>query len=552
RAEEVLSELRSIEKNFPTGERIILEKKLESGTKRKRFQRFLIPGILFFVAAIIVAGYFFFGQFLKTGEIDSEAIGEMKWKSSIAVLPVEDLSPQRDQEPLCDAMHDDIITKLRILIPDLKVMSKLAVAMYTDKDKSSIDIGKELNVATILESSLRKEGENIRMNVRLINVEDGSLLWSDTYREKLEALFKIQDEIFHAIAVELKVNLQEEQIPVIKTRDPINIKAREYYVWGDYFGRKYASSRNEKDFEEGVKNYTEALKIDPDYALAYRFLGDIYQLHFVFSPHDNWKSYDLMNKNYELAYQINPNLAEANLGLGWAYFFKEDLDKSYDFYKRAFELDPNNPSINFDLGSFLRSIGLYSQAIKYYARSIELDPLDLTSYEMIAYCYISTGAFGKVADCINKALDIEEDDYSFHLVYAEALIMMKKYDDAREQINQAEKLNPESAGIRYYRAWVAAAKGEKEKALTLIEGKKMYRYHVTSIYSLLGMKDEAIENIKKGIDTGFRESQEYLYTYLFLKNNPSYENLDDDPRFKEIVESEKKKYDERLERYGQF
>jgi tetratricopeptide (TPR) repeat protein len=422
-------------------------------------------------------------------------------------------------------MHDDIITKLRLLIPDLRVMSKLAVTRYTDKDKSSMDIGKELNVVTILESSLRKEGENIRMNVRLINVEDGSVLWSDAYREKFEALFKIQDEIFQAIAMELKVHLQEEQIPVIKTREPKNIEAKEY---------------------------TEALKVDPDYALAYRGLGDIYQFHFVFSPRDNWKSYDLMNKNYELAYQINPNLAEANLGLGWAYFFKEDLDKSYDFFKRAFELDPNNPSINFDLGSFLRSIGLYSQAIQYYSRSIELDPLYMTTYELIADCYIRIGEFSKVADCVNKALDIEEDDYSFYLVHAEALIMMKKYDEAGEKIAQAEKLNPESSDIRYYRAWVAAAKGEKEKALTLIEGKKKYRSHVTSIYSLLGMKDEAIENIKIGIDTGFRESQEYLYTYLFLKNNPSYKSLEDDPRFKEILGREKKIYEERLKKYGQF
>jgi TolB-like protein/Tfp pilus assembly protein PilF len=552
RAEELLSELRSIEKNFPTEERIISEKKLELETKRKRFQSFLIPGILLFVAAIIVAGYFLFNRILQTGKIGSETIGKMKWKSSIAVLPVEDLSPQRDQEPLCLAMHDDIITKLRILIPDLKVMSKLAVIWYTNKDKSSIDIGKELNVATILESSLREEGENIHMNVRLINVEDGSVLWSDTYREKFEGLFKIQDEILQAIAMELKVHLQEGQIPVMKTRDPINIKAREYYVWGNHFEEKYLNSLQEKDFEEGVKNYTEALKIDPDYALAYWGLGNIYQYHFVLSPRENWKDYELMNKNYELAYQINPNLAEANLGLGWAYFFKEDLDKSSVFFKKAFELDPNSPVVNYDLGSFLRSIGLYSQAVKYYSRSIELDPLSMLYYFMLSDCYIRIGEFSKVADCVNKALDIEEDDYSFYLMHAEALIMMKKYDDAGEKIAQAEKLSPESPDIRYYRAWVAAAKGEKEKALTLIEGKKMYRYHVTSIYSLLGMKDEAIENIKKGIDTGFREAQEYLYTYLFLKNNPSYESLDDDRRFKEIVESEKKKYEERRERYGQF
>jgi len=552
RAEEVLSELQGIEKNIPTEERIILKKKLELETKRKRFRSFLVPGIVFFVAVILVAGYFFLGEFLQTGKIGSEPIGEMKWKSSIAVLPVEDLSPQRDQESLCEAMHDDIITKLRILIPDLRVMSKLAVIRYTNKDKSSLDIGKELNVGTILELSLRKEGENIRMNVRLNNVEDGSILWSYTYKEKSEELFKIQDEICQAIAMELKVHLQEEQIPVIKTREPKNIKARENYFWGNHFEEKYANSRLEKDFEEGVKKYTEALKIDPDYALAYWSLGDLYQLHFAFSHPTNWKSYELMNKNYELAYQINPNLAEANLGLGWAYFFKEDLYKSYNFFKRALELDAHNPVTNFDFGSFLRSIGLFSQAIKYYSRSTELDPLWVLPYFMLSDCYLRIGEFGKVEDCVHKALDIEKDNYSFYLTHAEALIMMKKYDDAGEKIAQAEKLNPENLTIMYYRAWIAAAKGEREKALTLIEGKERYADYVASIYSLIGMKDEAIEIIKKGIDIGFLERKEYLYTYLVLKNNPYYENLGDDPRFKEIIESEKKKYDERLKRYGQF
>ncbi|NIO47907.1 MAG: protein kinase [Candidatus Aminicenantes bacterium] len=554
-AEEVLSELSSIEKRFPTEKMIISEKRLGLETKRKRFQSFLIPGIVLFVAVIIVAGYFFFGQLRKNGEISTKSIGEMKWKSSIAMLPVEDLSPQKDQESLCEAMHDDIITKLRILIPDLRVMSKLAVMRYTNKDKSSTEIGKELNVETILESSLRKAGENIQMNVRLINVKDGSVIWSYTFKEKSEGLFKIQDEIFQAIASELKVHLQEEQIPVIKTREPKNIKAREYYVWGNHFEEKYANSRQEKDFEEGVKNYTEALKIDPNYALAYWSLGDIYQLHFAFSHYENWKSYDLMNKSYESAYQINPNLAEANLGLGWAYFFKEDLDRSYYFFKKAFELDAHNPLVSFNFGSFLRSIGLYSQAINYYSRSIELDPLSILPYVMLSDCYVRIGEFDEVADCVNKALDIEEDNYWFYLAYAEALIMMKKYDDAGEKIGRAEKLNPKSPKIRNCRALILAIKGEKKKALTLIEGiegRDKYRYDITSIYSVLGMKDKAIENIKIGIDTGFRELKEYRYTYQVLINNPFYESLHDDPRFKEIVDREKKKYDERLERYGQF
>jgi tetratricopeptide (TPR) repeat protein len=184
--------------------------------------------------------------------------------------------------------------------------------------------------------------------------------------------------------------------------------------------------------------------------------------------------------------------------------------------------------------------------------SIELDPLWVLPYFMLSDCYVRIGEFGKVEDCVHKALDIEEDDYSFYLAHAEALIMMKKYDDAEEKIAQAEKLNPGNLTIRYYWAWISAAKGEKEKALTLIEGTDRYSYYIASIYSLLGMKDEAIEIIKKGIDIGFRDRKEYLYTYLVLKNNPHYESLRDDPRFKEIVESEKKKYDERLKRYDQF
>jgi len=198
---------------------------------------------------------------------------------------------------------------------------------------------------------------------------------------------------------------------------------------------------------------------------------------------------------------------------------------------------------------------LYSQAIKYYSRSLEFDPTDIFSYGMLSDCRIRIREFDEVADFLNMALAIEEDNIWLHLNSVEALIMMKNYDDAGERIALVEKLNPESPHIKYYRAWIAAAKGEKEKALTLIEGiegRDAYRYEVTSIYSVLGMKDKAIENIKKGIDVGFQEIKEYYYTYLALINNPFYESLYDDPRFREIVENEKKKYDERLRRYGQF
>jgi tetratricopeptide (TPR) repeat protein len=258
-----------------------------------------------------------------------------------------------------------------------------------------------------------------------------------------------------------------------------------------------------------------------------------------------------MLRAYEKAYEIDPNLAEANLGLGWAYFYKEDLDRSYQFFKRALEIDSNNPSINFYVGSFLRSIGLYSQAIEYYSRAIELDPLNITSHRLRAVCYWYIGEFEEAAIYIKRALEIEPDDVRLYLVYARQLIMMKMYEQAEKELEKAEKLKPDYSRLQYFQAWLLAAKGEKEKALALIRTADFpYLYHVTSIYSILGMKDQAIKGISEGIDKGFHDIKDYLYSYPFLISNPFYDNLRDEPRFKEIVKREKKKYEQKLEKYG--
>ncbi len=297
--------------------------------------------------------------------------------------------------------------------------------------------------------------------------------------------------------------------------------------------------------------YDKAVEIDQNYALVYWGLGNIYEAHFV--KEDDKESLDLMLRAYEKAYEIDPNLAEANLGLGWAYFYKEDLDRSHQFFKKALGIDPINPSINFYVGSFLRSIGLFHQAIEYYSRAIELDPLNITFHGLRAVCYWYIGEFEEGANYIQKALEIEPDNVRLYLVYARQLIMMKMYEQAEKELEKAEKIRPDYSHIQYYQAWILAAKGEKEKALAFIRNADFpYLYHVTSIYSLLGMKDQAIKGISEGIDKGFHDIKDYLYSYPFLISNPFYDYLRDDARFKEIVKREKKKYEQKLEKYGEL
>jgi len=297
--------------------------------------------------------------------------------------------------------------------------------------------------------------------------------------------------------------------------------------------------------------YEKAVKIDPANSLFYLALGFAYEVHFNWTGDEKYK--DLMIENLDRAYNLDPNSAESNVGMGWVYFYKEDNDKAYQSFKRAFEIDPNSSSINFNVGSFLRSIGLYEKAIKYYSTVIELSPLYVMNHMLLANCYMYIGEFEKAAELIQKAISIEPDNFRLYLNHAKYLIMMRKYDEAKEALAEAEMLEPSPHRIQYYRAWILAGKGEKEKARELIKDiKETYHLSITSIYSLLGLTDEAIKNIQVGIETGFEKIGAYLYSYPILINFPSYDSLRDDARFKEIVKQEKKKYEEKLRKYSQL
>ncbi len=549
RADELASKLSKIEDEISTEERVIPRKKTRIEIPRKRRRRFWIAGTFLSAVIIVVLGYLFLGKFLQKEEPGTEVINEVEWKNSIAVLPFRDLSLERDQEYFCDAMTQAVITRLSS-IKELKVISYHAMTRFKDTDKSLKEIGTELKVNTVLDPSLHKEGDIIRISAQLTNVKDGSVIETYEDQKELKKYLEVQDDICRTIAKKLEVQLIEERFEAVKKRDPADYRAYECYVKGKYFvERKYFDSRKKEDFDSGVEMYEKAIKFDPDYALAYWGLGNAYESRY-YSEKKNEKDLDLMKKNYMEAYEIDSDLAEANLGLGWVHFNLADNDRAYHFFKRAFELDPDNADINQDVGSFLRSIGLYLPAIKYHKRAIERNPLSIDSYEHKAICSMYIGKFDEAVDLIKKALQIEPDNYQLHLNHARQLIMMKKFDEAEKEIAEAEKLKPGNSRVRHHRAWVLAAKGEKEMALRLIEDRASFRYDTTSIYSLLGMKDRAIVNIEEGIKKGFDEIGDYMYSYPFLINNPCYDNLRDDPRFIDILKREKENYEQKVKKYG--
>jgi len=540
--EEVLSDLCKIERKIPTRERVLSKKMLKKRAAKERFHTLLVPGILLLVTVIIIAGYFFLNQILK--------FGDTKWKSSIAVMPVEALSRQEDQEALSLGLQDDIITKLSS-IEKLRVTPKLSVMKYKNMDKDIIKIGKELKVDYILVLTLQKERDTIRVNLRLKNAKQGFIIMTRSYNQNFDSYFKVQDEISNDIAQALEVQIAGDRFKATKAREPEKFEAYMYYRTGMYIiENKYHSSFKEEDFEAAKRMYEKAIEIEQDYALAYWALGNAYEAHF--NQKKDEKDYDLMLNYYNKAYQINQDIAETNLGLGWIHFNKADNDEAYRFFEKALELGSNNSIVNLDVGAFLRSIGLYHRAIKYFTKAIELDPSQITSFHQIALCYMYIGKFEKAANQSIKLIEKEPDNVPWRLCYVSQLIMMNKYDEAEKEITIAEGILPDSAEVQHHRAWLYAAKGEREKALSLIKGITTYSYLSTSIYVLLGMKDEAINKIEEGILLGFLDSKEYLYSYPFLASNPCYSRLRYDPRFKEILRQEKKIYREKLKKFGKL
>jgi len=485
-----------------------------------------------------VAGYFFFSGIGQKEKPEPEIVPVAKWNDSIAVLPFRDFSPQKDQEYFCDGMTDAIIGRLS-RFEELKVISMTSVMSYKNPDRDIKEIGQELRVNTILEGSIQREDSRIRVNAQLINVEDDSHLWSDTYDRELESVFDIQDEISKSISEALKVKLTSGPLEKAEKDRPLNLEAYEYYMKGMHFIKsKFVISFQEEDFQAGIEMFEKAVEIDPNYTPAYFGLGWAYEHHFhvTGSKEDS----DMVQKNCETAYQLDPNSALINAMLGYYYYwYKKEYEKSFQFHKRALEINPNVGEVNFLAGVCYLYHGLYNQAIKYLLKAIELDPYYFWAPYKLAACYMSMGEFEKAAFYFEKYFEIAPLIFMFPGRPIGLYFRMKKYEKVEELIAETEKVRPDYLGIPYGKALLLAAKGEKEKALAF--------YKNSEVYSLLGMKDEAIQHLNLEI----RKSAEYPYIFYYdLLNNPFYDNLRDDPRFEEIVKREKKLYEEHLEKYG--
>jgi serine/threonine protein kinase/Tfp pilus assembly protein PilF len=505
---------------------------------KKRPKSVILSIAIISIFILIVAGYFIL---IQPG--DKSATG---WQNSIAVLPFDNISNDPEQDYFCDGMTEQIISNLAKL-PKLKVISRTSVMKYKATDKTIPEISKELNVAYVLEGSVRKFGDRIRVTAQLIGTEDDFHIWTENYDREYKELFDVQDDVSEAIAANLLANLSPQDIADVKTNRPSNTEAYEYYMKGRYFHlNKFFYSGNMEEFFTSEKMFKQAIKLDPNYADSYASLADLYNTYYNGLPDTanvRGKYMKLQEAYLDTAYNIDPNSAEVNSAKGYIHYSQNEDDEAFLSFKTAIKINPNNDQYYSGMGGFLHRKGCVYLSIKCLNRAIQLNPLYPNYYHIRGRAYSNIGEFSKAESDLKKSIELNPtwfiQGYYFFL-----LVEMKRYEEAKKLLSQLKTDNP-NQDLSLLEAIEYAIDGKKEEALITFQSEEG-TYSII-LHAILGMKDKTLIILQKmtEIYQGIKRSN-----YFALKNFLIFDHLRDDPRFQEILAIHKEIYEENLAKYG--
>jgi len=537
---DLLSELRHIGLESLTSAAALTTEKPQKKARPKLSRAVLVPGaILGGLLILAVAGFFLLRSTRSPAKPEVGTAPLVAWKNSIAVLPFKDYSSQKDQEGICDGMTEAIIVRLSHF-DELKVIGANSVLRYKDSGKDVRQIGADLGVENVVDGTIQREADRIKVTAQLIASETQFVLWSNEYNQEFKSIFDLQDEISRAVAEALKVRLLPGSAPIPEKDRPANLEAYDYFMKGmSFIKSKFVIYFKEEDFRMGVEMFNNAIKLDPAYSLPYFGLCWAYEYHYQITGDE--QDARMVQSSAETAWRLDPDSALNNAILGYAvYEYAHDRERAFGLFEKALSINPNLGDVNFLAGMGYLYHGLYDQGIRYLAKAVELDPYNFWTPYKLAYCYMYSGEFAKAAFYFEKYFELAPvEPLVFPGRYIALNIMMKRFDKAEELVARGERTAPDAEWVKKARATLLAARGEKDKALAL--------YRNSEIYAQLGMKGEAFG----GLDKEIRGS--VLYPYIFyqdLLHNPFYDKLRGDLRFQKLVDREKRLYDEAVVKFG--
>ncbi len=497
------------------------------GSARKHFPKpkysFQLFGLATFLIGAVAFGYYFYGK--KEGP---SADG----KKSIAVLPFKPLNADSRDEALEMGMAEALITSLSNL-KQVVVRPMSAVRKYTDLQQDSIKVGQELQTEVVLDGSIQKAGERVRVTVKLIDVGTGMPLWSEQFDESFTDIFKMQDSIAERItnALALRLSRQEKEQLVKHYTD--NPEAYQLYLQGEYL---WLNRRKDNWAENALTYYQRALEKDPNFALAYIGIAECYIRLSGLRKLSGREAEINARSNIVKALEIDDNLAEAHNALAeLKYQYEYDWAGAEKEFKKAIELNPNVAAIRLAYGWFLMSATRFDEAGAEIEKARELDPSSLTINISKGWFFYFSRQYDQGIQHFQNLITVEPNSPGSHHALSQLYQQKQMYREAFEAFIKHQSLigmPPEEAEELQKAFKVFGFPGFLRKMLDTRETKAKTEYVSPAEFvvpnTLLGQKDEAFAWLEKTQD----ERNPFI---VHLKMNPVFDSLRGDPRFDELV-----------------
>jgi len=482
------------------------------------------------LAGALSVGLFFLGRYTASRKQTESAELPVK---SIAVLPFENLSRDPDNAYFAEGIQDEILARLS-KIADLKVISRTSTQKYKSAPDNLREIAKQLGVANILEGSVQKAADQVRVNVQLINALNDAHLWADIYDRKLTNIFAVESDIATTIAETLQAKLTGSEKTAIAKRPTANTEAYELYLKGRFFWNK----RTGADLRTAIEYFNQALGKDPSYALAYVGLADSYSLLHVYGAASPADSYPQAKASAKKALELDDTLAEAHTSLGLVlndYDF--DFEQSVKEFERAIQLNPNYATAHqwYSNGPLL-AFGQFDRAIAEGRRAVELDPLSLIINADLGQDHFIARRYDEAVAQLRKTIEMDPRFYLAHWVLGQVLQLKGQLNEAIAEYRKAVELSDDPSVLALLGQAYARA-GQREEAQRILarlteEAKSRYvhAYSFALMFLALGDKERAIDEMERA----YRERAS-LDVY-WVKVDPMLDDLRGNPRFEALVQ----------------
>ncbi len=478
------------------------------------------------VTIALLAGGLLVFQMLRSKSISSApSAASTVSEKSIAVLPFLNESGDPGDEYFSDGLSEELIAALA-QIDDLKVIGRSSSFRFKGKNEESRTIGEKLGVATLLEGTVRKQGERVRIVAELINAANGIELWTRTFNRELKDIFAVQEEIATAVASSLKVTLlgadeRSSTKPATKSTEAHNA-----YLQGHF----YFVRRNLEDYRKAVGFFDEAIRLDPDYALAYAERSEAWTWIGDLSNEKQKEAWATARSDAEKAVGIGPRLSEAHAALGWVRFFVEwKFGEGLAELRRARQLSPGNPTANDLLARVLVYLGHFQEAEELARQAIELDPLNFLARNNLARILYVEGKLDEAEASARKAAELQPTAASSHRWQVMIAILR---GDGETALREAQ-MEPDSTYRRFVLALARYARGDRAAADAVLteliaQDRNVAAYQIAQVYAWRGETEKAFEWLQIAFDnhdTGM----------LSLLIDPLFRGLHHDARFNSLL-----------------